>query len=327
MTRSMRERDAILGLQRAIEQRTEQRALRAGESAARSRRRRRRAACSGSSCAPWRKAAAPAPSLRRMTGARTSSTAWRPRVRDAADRHSPHHARRAMCSTCRASTATRPRPGRRKPARLRRPTRAIPTSPRRRGSSRRLQVISNELIADSNPDVVSLLEMQVARALALKFDLGCFEGSGTPPEIRGLKNVVGITLDATLAAAPANLDVFATAITTLATNNAKAHRDCDASAHVGHAVEAQGRARRTTTCRCCWTTPGGAVARVDLRRAGVSQLAVVHRRRDGGIERVCLRRARRSSRCSGRTRRIVLDRSRLFNTDQIASCARFCARI
>jgi HK97 family phage major capsid protein len=85
-----------------------------------------------------------------------------------------------------------------------------------------LQTISNELIADSNPDVVSLLEMQVARSLALKFDLGVFEGSGTPPEIRGLKNVVGIVLDATLAAAPANLDVFATAIATLETNNANA---------------------------------------------------------------------------------------------------------
>jgi HK97 family phage major capsid protein len=85
-----------------------------------------------------------------------------------------------------------------------------------------LQPISNELIADSNPDVVSLLEMQVTRALALKFDWAVFEGSGTAPEIRGLKNVVGITLDATLAAAPANLDVFANAITTLETNNAKA---------------------------------------------------------------------------------------------------------
>ena len=85
-----------------------------------------------------------------------------------------------------------------------------------------LQTISNELIADSNPDVVELLSMQVARALALKFDWACFEGTGTAPEIRGMKNVAGITLDATLAAAPTNLDVFATAIATLAGFNAKA---------------------------------------------------------------------------------------------------------
>jgi HK97 family phage major capsid protein len=96
----------------------------------------------------------------------------------------------------------------------------ITATPRKLAS---LQVISNELISDSNPDVVALLEMQVARSLALKFDLGCFEGTGTAPEIRGLKNVVGITLDASLAAAPANLDVIATAITTLATNNAVAN--------------------------------------------------------------------------------------------------------
>ena len=85
-----------------------------------------------------------------------------------------------------------------------------------------LQTISNELIADSNPDVVALLEMQVARALALKFDLGCFEGSGVPPEIRGLKNTAGIVVDSSLAAAPTNLDVFATAIATLESNNAHA---------------------------------------------------------------------------------------------------------
>jgi len=85
-----------------------------------------------------------------------------------------------------------------------------------------LTAISNELIADSNPDVVTLLSMQIARALALGFDLAFFEGSGVAPIIKGLKNVTGITLDATLAAAPANLDVFATAIATLASYNATA---------------------------------------------------------------------------------------------------------
>jgi HK97 family phage major capsid protein len=95
----------------------------------------------------------------------------------------------------------------------------IVATPRKLAS---LQTISNELIADSNPDVIALLEMQVARSLALAFDLACFEGSGTPPAIRGLKNVAGITVDATLAAAPTNLDVFATAIATLAGFNATA---------------------------------------------------------------------------------------------------------
>lgn len=93
----------------------------------------------------------------------------------------------------------------------------IPATPRKLAS---LTVVSNELIADSNPDVISLLEKQMTRALALKLDLGVFEGSGTPPEIRGLKNVVGITTDA--AGVPTNFDPFAEAITVLESNNATA---------------------------------------------------------------------------------------------------------
>jgi HK97 family phage major capsid protein len=95
----------------------------------------------------------------------------------------------------------------------------IVATPRKLAS---LQTISNELIADSNPDVISLLEMQTARSLALAFDLACLEGSGTAPSIRGLKNTAGITVDSSLTAAPVNLDVFATAIATLETNNAHA---------------------------------------------------------------------------------------------------------
>ena len=124
--------------------------------------------------------------------------------------------------------------------------------------------------------------MQVARALALKFDLGCFEGSGTPPEIRGLKNVVGITLDATLAAAPANLDVFANAMTDAGHEQREGHRHRDASANVRHAGENEARDRATTTCRCCWRRPARAVARSIYGVPVYSQLAVVHHRRHRG---------------------------------------------
>ena len=84
-----------------------------------------------------------------------------------------------------------------------------------------LQTISNELIADSNPDIVKLLEQQVTRALALKFDLGVFEGTGTAPEIRGLAHVAGIQT-AALSAAMTNLDAFAVAISALEAANATA---------------------------------------------------------------------------------------------------------
>lgn len=84
--------------------------------------------------------------------------------------------------------------------------------------------MSNELIADSNPAILGLLEMQVTRALALRLDLGFFEGSGVAPEIRGLKNVAGITTVSmgTNGAALTNLDPFADAIGALATANATA---------------------------------------------------------------------------------------------------------
>ena len=98
----------------------------------------------------------------------------------------------------------------------------------------RLTVVCNELIADSNPDVVQLLEKQMTRALALKLDLGVFEGSGTPPEIRGLKNTPGITTNP-LGAVPTNFDAFAAAITTLESNNATATRDCDLARSLGRA--------------------------------------------------------------------------------------------
>jgi HK97 family phage major capsid protein len=86
------------------------------------------------------------------------------------------------------------------------------------------QVLSNELVADSNPKILDLLQLQIARAFGLKLDLGIFEGSGTAPEIRGMKNVVGIETVSmgTNGAALSNLDPFAEAIGKLAENNARA---------------------------------------------------------------------------------------------------------
>lgn len=85
-----------------------------------------------------------------------------------------------------------------------------------------LTVMSNELIADSNPGVLGILEMQALRSLALKFDLACFEANET--NCKGLRHTSGITTDSSLGAdggVPANLDVIASAIATLETANAK----------------------------------------------------------------------------------------------------------
>lgn len=86
-----------------------------------------------------------------------------------------------------------------------------------------LQAVSNEALTDSNPSLLDAVSAGLVRSVGLAFDLGVFEGSGTAPAIRGLKNVSGITLDSTLGtngAVPTSLDTIATAIGTLLTANA-----------------------------------------------------------------------------------------------------------
>ena len=181
-----------------------------------------------------------------------------------------------------------------------------------------LQVISNELIADSNPDVVSLLELQVARSLALTFDDACFEGSGTAPEIRGLKNVVGITLDATLSAAPTNLDVFANAITTLETNNAKATAIVMHPRTWGTLSKIKEATSFGTNKPLCRTVPAARARRwsgasTACRCFSASQLSLV----EGTAESSAY--VYDTSQVIAVFRQdttITLDRSRLFNSDQ-----------
>jgi HK97 family phage major capsid protein len=85
-----------------------------------------------------------------------------------------------------------------------------------------LTYASNELVADSNPSAQNTIAEQLARALALKLDVGLFEGSGTAPEIRGLKNQSGIQTVSmgTDGDVIGDLDPFAEALGLLATANA-----------------------------------------------------------------------------------------------------------
>jgi HK97 family phage major capsid protein len=81
----------------------------------------------------------------------------------------------------------------------------------------------NESLADSSPSIGEMLNRQMARSLALSFDLGAFEGSGTAPAIRGLKNVVGIQATSTAGANGAllaDLDLIADALGLLDAANA-----------------------------------------------------------------------------------------------------------
>jgi HK97 family phage major capsid protein len=79
-----------------------------------------------------------------------------------------------------------------------------------------LTVVSNELMMDSSPDITNLLEMQMLRSLALRYDLASFTENNA--NFKGLPFVTGITLDSSLGAnglKPVNLDTIASAVGTI----------------------------------------------------------------------------------------------------------------
>lgn len=82
--------------------------------------------------------------------------------------------------------------------------------------------ITNEVFNDSEPAALALAEQTIIRSLALSLDHGFYEGSGTSPEVRGLKNVSGIqeVSMGTNGAALASFDPFADALSLLEAENA-----------------------------------------------------------------------------------------------------------
>ncbi|MGI8903174.1 MAG: phage major capsid protein [Solirubrobacteraceae bacterium] len=82
---------------------------------------------------------------------------------------------------------------------------------------------SNEVLVDSSPAALGVIEYQLARALSLGLDQGFFQGTGVAPSIRGLKNVAGIqTLSmGTNGATLTNFDAFAQALGLLEAANAR----------------------------------------------------------------------------------------------------------
>jgi HK97 family phage major capsid protein len=83
--------------------------------------------------------------------------------------------------------------------------------------------VSNEVLADSEPKALAIVEKSLLRSVALAFDLGAFEGTGTSNQIQGLKNTPGIgaiSLGAN-GAALTDLDAFADALGLLSEANAE----------------------------------------------------------------------------------------------------------
>jgi HK97 family phage major capsid protein len=91
-----------------------------------------------------------------------------------------------------------------------------------------LTTVDNETLDDSEPSVLDVLGLSLARACALKFDLGAFFGTGAAPQILGLAGVSGIQTvsSGTNGLTPASLDVFADAIGALDASNASASVIC-----------------------------------------------------------------------------------------------------
>jgi len=52
--------------------------------------------------------------------------------------------------------------------------------------------VSNEAVHDSVPDVLDVVNSHLVKIPGLKLDAAVFEGSGSAPVIRGLKNLSGI---------------------------------------------------------------------------------------------------------------------------------------
>jgi HK97 family phage major capsid protein len=86
-----------------------------------------------------------------------------------------------------------------------------------------ISTLTNEVIADSDPRILEVYAKSMLRALALRFDLAGFEGTGVSPQITGLKSVVGITNQNVGAngSTPANLDFIADALSALEQANAE----------------------------------------------------------------------------------------------------------
>lgn len=82
--------------------------------------------------------------------------------------------------------------------------------------------VANEVLADSKPAALDALAKSLIRSVGLAYDLSAFEGNGTAPNVRGLKNVSGIGAVSMGAngAALTNLDPIADALGMLAEANA-----------------------------------------------------------------------------------------------------------
>jgi HK97 family phage major capsid protein len=80
-----------------------------------------------------------------------------------------------------------------------------------------LVTMSAETIDDSIPELLKVYGDEMVKTIGLRFDIACFQGTGTAPQIRGLANVSGINVQSMGAngSTPTNVDFIADALTTI----------------------------------------------------------------------------------------------------------------
>ena len=184
-----------------------------------------------------------------------------------------------------------------------------------------IEAASNEVIDDSEPALLDIVGQSLIRSIALKFDLGAYEGSGTPPVIRGLKNVSGIgsVSMGTNGAAPTNLDPFADAISALEAENA------EATAIVMHprTWKSVVKLKETSTSNKPLVTEGSGSPTEGIRRSiyGVpvfltSQLSITETQGSANASSAYVYQADQVVAVMRKETRVERDSSRLFNFDQ-----------
>lgn len=185
-----------------------------------------------------------------------------------------------------------------------------------------IEALSNELIEDSEPAILDTVGMSLIRSIALRFDLAAFEGSGTPPEPRGLKNVSGIsTVSMGTNGGPlSNLDPFADALGLLEQENAEG----TAIAMHPRSWKAVAKLKETSTSNkpLIQEEAGGPTAAVRRSIYGVpvflsSQLSIAETQGTASdASSVYVYQADQVVAVMRRETRVERDSSRLFNSDQ-----------
>lgn len=180
--------------------------------------------------------------------------------------------------------------------------------------------MSNEVIDDSVPALLGVLNTHLATILSLKLDQMLLEGDGSAPNVRGLKNIAGAqSLVAATNGAAISFDTLAAAIALLEAVNVP----IDAMALICHTrnIGTLRTAKASTAGTYLWSdaTPAGDAPRTvfGVPVLATSQLSTSETTGTSSTTNSAyLLDTRNVVWVSRQAPQIVLDRSRLFNSDQ-----------